>query len=113
MIDRLEIMKETLVLVFSGLAINFPLNILVIYLLIDVFQITSALTISIASTFIFTVVALIRVYLVRLKTETKKLNKGAVIDDEKRILQERINLLEGAILDKITEADQKIGRYDE
>jgi len=74
--NKKEIAKETMWLVFSGLAINFPLNIVILYLLIDVLQIKSTLVISVVATAIFTIVALARTFTIRYNTETKKLNRG-------------------------------------
>jgi hypothetical protein len=73
-----EVFKETLVIVFSGLVLNYPLNFVVIWLLVDFFTMTSALAIATISTFIFTVVSIIRVYFVRVKMENKKAAKCKV-----------------------------------
>jgi hypothetical protein len=67
-----DIFKETLVIVFSGLVLNYPLNFFVIWLLVDFFAMSSALFIATISTLIFTIVSIIRVYFVRLKMENKK-----------------------------------------
>lgn len=68
-----EVFKETLVIVFSGLVLNYPLNIVVIWLLVDLFSLTNAILIATLSSVIFTIVSIIRVYFVRLKMEKRKL----------------------------------------
>ena len=68
-----EVFKETLVIVFSGLVLNYPLNIVVIWLLVDLFSLTNAILIATLSSIIFTIVSIIRVYFVRLKMEKRKL----------------------------------------
>ena len=67
-----SVLKETFVTVFSGLAVNYPLSLFIMWLLIDVLDITSSGAIATISTVIFTVVALVRVYYVRIHFENKK-----------------------------------------
>jgi hypothetical protein len=67
-----KIFKETCVIVFTGLIINYPLSILITWLLISVFDITHPLAFATLSTFIFTVVALCRVYIIRINQESSK-----------------------------------------
>jgi putative effector of murein hydrolase len=74
-VNKKDIFKETLVLVLSGLAINFPLNIVILYVLIDVMEIKNTIVLSVVATAIFTAVALARTYTIRYRTETRKLNK--------------------------------------
>ena len=57
--------KETATTVFSGTIVNYPLHILVLWLLLDVWQIEDAFWLATYSTMIMTVFAYIRVYLVR------------------------------------------------
>lgn len=74
-VNKKDIFKETLVLVLSGLAINFPLNIVILYLLIDVMKIENTFVLSVVATAVFTTVAIARTYVIRYRTELKKLNK--------------------------------------
>lgn len=69
---RKDIFKETCVIVFTGLALNYPINILVTWLLLDIFHLTSPIIIATLASAIFTVVAIGRVYSVRYYHETKK-----------------------------------------
>jgi len=57
--------KETATTVFSGTIINYPLQIFVIWLLLDLLNVTDAFWLATYSTMIMTVFAYIRVYLVR------------------------------------------------
>ena len=57
--------KETSAVVFSGLLINYPLSIMVLYLLLDVMGMDDPFWIATYSTAIMTVFAYIRVYIVR------------------------------------------------
>jgi hypothetical protein len=57
--------KETAMTVGTGLVINYPLNLLLLYLFISVMEITDPLRLSVLITASMTVLAYIRVYLVR------------------------------------------------
>lgn len=57
--------KETASIVGTGLLVNYPLQILVIYLLLDILHITQSFWVATYSTLIMTVFAYIRVYIVR------------------------------------------------
>jgi hypothetical protein len=63
-IDR-DILKQTHEIVLTGLVTNYPLSLFTIWLIVDVFDISSAFAIATVSTAIMTVFAYIRVYLVR------------------------------------------------
>tara|TARA_Y100001963_G_scaffold118302_1_gene164783 strand:+ start:2505 stop:2738 length:234 start_codon:yes stop_codon:yes gene_type:complete len=63
-------MKESVITVFSGMMINWPVSIVLLYLFIDVMEM-DILETSIYMTLGFTVVALIRVYIIRLIFEKK------------------------------------------
>lgn len=69
-IDK-PIAKETSVIVFSGLVINYPLSIIVTWILITILEISSPLVFATAQTLIFTVVSWTRVYFVRKKMSKK------------------------------------------
>jgi len=57
--------KETLVTVFTGLVINWPISIVLLYLFIDVLAL-STFTVSILLTASFTIIAIIRVFTIRM-----------------------------------------------
>ena len=57
--------KETLVTVFTGLVINWPISIVLLYLFIDVLAL-STFTVSILLTVAFSVIAIIRVFTIRM-----------------------------------------------
>ena len=57
--------KETLVTVFTGLVINWPISIVLLYLFIDVLAL-STFTVSTLLTVAFTVIAIIRVFTIRM-----------------------------------------------
>jgi hypothetical protein len=57
--------KETASIVGTGLLVNYPLQILVIYLLLDILHITESFWVATYSTMIMTVFAYVRVYVVR------------------------------------------------
>ncbi len=63
-------LKESVVTVFSGMLINWPVSIVFLYLFIDVLKL-GILEASVYMTIGFTVVALIRVYIIRLIFEKK------------------------------------------
>lgn len=60
-----SVAKETSWIVFSGTAINFPLQLACLYLIIDVWGIISAFWIGVYTTLMMTVFAWLRVYAVR------------------------------------------------
>ena len=57
--------KETLVTVFTGLVVNWPISLGFLYLCIDILEL-STLSTSIVVTIGMTVVALLRVYTIRM-----------------------------------------------
>jgi len=71
MIERRKIMNESLKIVITGLISAYPISLFVIFLCIDVFQYSSVIT-STINTFVLTLVAVIRVYFIRLHTEKNK-----------------------------------------
>jgi hypothetical protein len=58
-------MKESVITVFSGMMINWPVSVVLLYLFIDVMKLDIFIT-SIYMTMGFTIVALIRVYVIRM-----------------------------------------------
>ena len=68
-------MKESAITVFSGMMINWPISVIFLYVFIDVMELDILLA-SIYMTIGFTVVALIRVYVIRMIMEKRnELNK--------------------------------------
>lgn len=65
------VFKETSEIVISGLVVNYPLSIVIIWLIVEVMDITNALAIASISTAIMTVFAYLRVYTIRLKNHKK------------------------------------------
>ena len=65
-------LKESVIQVGAALVINFPLQTFLLWLLIEQLQWTSAFLISLVTTFIFTVVALIRTYMIRMEIEKRR-----------------------------------------
>jgi hypothetical protein len=65
-------LKESVVQVGAALLINFPLQTFLLWLFIEQWQWTSAFLISLTTTFIFTVVALIRTYMIRMEIEKRR-----------------------------------------
>lgn len=63
-------MKESFITVFSGMMINWPVSVVLLYLFIDVMKL-DIFTTSIYMTIGFTIVALIRVYIIRLIFEKR------------------------------------------
>lgn len=61
------ILKETLIMVLTGLIINYPVGIFLTWLFLDVFMWTSPFLIATANTISFSVIAVIRVYYLRVK----------------------------------------------
>lgn len=57
--------KETSVAILTGLAINFPLNFMLLYLWLDILYWDSALKIAVCNTAIMTVVAYTRIFTIR------------------------------------------------
>jgi len=57
--------KETAMVVFSGLLINYPAQLLLLWLFISVMEITDPVTLSVLISANLTVIAYIRVYIVR------------------------------------------------
>ena len=64
-ISSRQIHKETFTTVFTGLLINYPLNLLGLYICIDIFGMTSAFHIGTTITAFMTFVAYTRVYIIR------------------------------------------------
>ena len=62
---KIEAIKETFVTVFTGLIINWPISLGFLYLCIDVMELSTLLT-SIVVTIAMTLVALLRVYTIRM-----------------------------------------------
>ena len=58
-------LKESLVTVGTGLVINWPISIVLLYWFIDVLELSS-FTVSILLTAAFTVIAIIRVFTIRM-----------------------------------------------
>lgn len=67
-----SIAKETAVHVLMGTVINYPLNILFLYIIIDVWNITDPFWISNIVTLWFSIVAFTRIYIVRSIVEKRK-----------------------------------------
>lgn len=57
--------KETFTTVFTGLLINYPLNLIGLWVCIDILGMTSALVIGTSITAFMTIVAYVRVYTIR------------------------------------------------
>lgn len=57
--------KETFTTVFTGLIINYPLNLLGLYICIDLLEWSSSVLIGSVITGYMTIVAYIRVYIIR------------------------------------------------
>ena len=58
-------LKESLVTVGTGLLLNWPISIVLLYLFIDVLAL-STLMVSILLTAVFTIIAVARVYIIRM-----------------------------------------------
>ena len=65
-------LQESVVQVGVALAINFPLQTFMLWLMIEKWHWESALLISLTTTFIMTVVALIRTYMIRMEIEKRR-----------------------------------------
>ena len=65
-------LQESVVQVAVALAINFPLQTFMLWLKIERWQWESAFLISLTTTFIMTVVALIRTYMIRMEIEKRR-----------------------------------------
>ncbi len=61
------ILRETLIMVLTGLIINYPVGIFLTWLFLDVFKWTSSFLLATANTIAFSVIAVIRVYYLRVK----------------------------------------------
>jgi hypothetical protein len=59
--------RESVIIVFMGLIINFPLQTLLLWLTIDIWSWKNTLLISIFTQTILTIVALIRVFSIRMR----------------------------------------------
>ena len=62
---KTEALKETFVTVFTGLVINWPVSLGFLYLCIDIMELSTLLT-SIVITIGMTIVALLRVFTIRM-----------------------------------------------
>jgi|TARA_R100000750_G_C2317469_1_gene84957 uncharacterized membrane protein YqjE len=71
MINTKNIFYESLTIVFTGLLLAYPVSVIVIYLCIDVFKQSSFIA-STINVIVLTIVAIIRVFLIRLYNENKK-----------------------------------------
>jgi len=60
-----QALKESLVTVGTGLVINWPISVLLLYIFIDILAL-STFTISILLTGCFTIIAVIRVFAIRM-----------------------------------------------
>ncbi len=60
-----QLHKETATAILTGIAINFPLNFMLLYLFIEVLDWNSAFKIAVCNTAIMTVVAYTRIYTIR------------------------------------------------
>ena len=60
-----QALKESLVTVFTGLVINWPISIVLLYLFIDVLAL-STFWVSVWVTCCFTIIAIIRVFTIRM-----------------------------------------------
>ena len=65
-------LQESALQVGAALIINFPLQTFLLWLFIEKWGWTSAFLISLVTTFIFTVVALIRTYMIRMEIEKRR-----------------------------------------
>ena len=63
--QKTEAIKETLVTVFTGLVVNWPISLGFLYLCIDILEL-STLSTSIVVTIGMTIVALLRVFTIRM-----------------------------------------------
>ena len=73
-----EIAKETSIHVLIGALINYPLNILFLWIIIDNWEITDPFWISNIVTVWFSIVAFTRIYIVRVLAEKRKLKKAVL-----------------------------------
>jgi uncharacterized membrane protein len=71
MINTKNIFYESLAIVFSGLLLAYPVSVAVIYLCIDIFEQSSFIA-STINTAVLTIIAIVRVFLIRLYSENKK-----------------------------------------
>ena len=81
---QMNAMKESLVTVGSGLVINWPISLALLYIFIDILEL-STFMVSILVTGCFTFIAVIRVYLIRMfftKPAEEKMNEHDTQYDE-------------------------------
>jgi len=64
-LESRQLHKETATAILTGIMVNFPLNLSLLYLWIDVLGWTSPLYIALSTTAIMTIVAYTRVYTIR------------------------------------------------
>ena len=69
--EKIEL-REAMIIVFMGLIINFPLQTFLLWLTIDNWQWSDPLRISIFVQLIITIVAFIRVYIIRMRFQRGK-----------------------------------------
>lgn len=62
---QMQALKESLVTVGSGLVINWPISLALLYIFIDILEL-STFMVSVFLTLAFTFIAIIRVYLIRM-----------------------------------------------
>ena len=67
----MSIHKKTRQIILTGLMINYPMNILVIWFLLDVMRLSSTWAIATCTSVIFTLVSYTRVYAVLYLAESK------------------------------------------
>tara|TARA_B100001029_G_C14643024_1_gene225333 strand:+ start:255 stop:479 length:225 start_codon:yes stop_codon:yes gene_type:complete len=65
-------LREAMIVVFMGAAINFPLQTYLLWLTIDTWQWSDPIKISVFIQLIITVVALLRVYVIRMRFQRGK-----------------------------------------
>ena len=63
--ETIRIHKEVATQVSTGLAINYPLNLTLLYILIELYGVTNPLVIGTTITLIMTVIAYIRIFTIR------------------------------------------------
>jgi hypothetical protein len=73
-LKKTNVAKESAVHVLAGLITNYPLSLFCIWLCIDVLEMTNTFYIGTTTTAIITVVAYVRVYLIRSRYENQRVN---------------------------------------
>ena len=63
--ETIRIHKEVATQVSTGLAINYPLNLTLLYILIELYKVTNPLVIGTTITLVMTVIAYTRIFIVR------------------------------------------------